>query len=60
MQNGYKSKDKQVVPVDNSSIEDIQAIYDLMQIMQTVKTTDKEAKLNAITISDGRGGRILL
>lgn len=31
-----------------------------MEVMRTVKTIEKEAKLNATTISDGNGGRILL
>jgi hypothetical protein len=60
MENTSEPKDKHVIPVDYNGAEDAQAIYDLMEIMRTVKTKGKEAKLNATTINDGKGGRILL
>ncbi len=59
-QGTYESKDKQVIPTNHNGVEDSQAVYDLVEIMRTVKITGKEAKLNATTISDGKGGRILL
>ena len=35
-------------------------IHRLIQLMSQVNTKGREAKLNATTISDGKGGRILL
>lgn len=36
------------------------AIFELVQLLQSVDTESDEAKLNATSISDGKGGRILL
>lgn len=49
--NDYKS-------VEDIVVDEMDPITSLMEIMRTVKTTGKEAKLNATTISDGEGGRI--
>lgn len=35
-------------------------IFSLVEVMRSVKTDTPEAELNVTTISDGKGGRILL
>ena len=59
MNNVYESKkDDQLI--NQNSIEEGNTISQLVKLMNSVDINSPEAKLNATTISDGKGGRILL
>jgi len=58
--NPQLSLQNNAVKVYNDGNDIGHALHDLMEIMRNVKTKGIEAKLNATTISDGRGGRIKL
>lgn len=47
-------------PTQKTTPPDDAAIQKLVEIMRMVDLDDPDAKLNATTISDGKGGRILL
>lgn len=65
MNNVYESRkdyqsDQISEPVKQGVFEESNAIYQLVELMKSVDINTPEAKLNATTISDGKGGRILL
>ena len=69
MENPAELKSKNLAPLEpvkdasggeNVSVEGTNQIHRLVELMRTVDINSPEAKLNATTISDGKGGRILL
>ena len=45
---------------DSHLNSDLDALTQLVELLRSVDLKDPDAKLNATTISDGRGGRIVL
>jgi len=45
---------------DNTSVQPENPIVTLVELMQKVEVDTSESKLNAASISDGKGGRIRL
>lgn len=69
MKNPTELKSQNLAPLEpvksassgqNVSVEETGRIHRLVELMRTVDINSPEAKLNATSISDGKGGRILL
>ncbi len=53
-------KEPETSNLNQETSPQIKELYELVEIMRAVDLNDPEAEINATTISDGKGGRILL
>jgi len=55
---GSKSRNRLTARTSQTSSD--HPMYDLINLMSSVRSNPEETKLNVTTISDGKGGRIFL